>query len=915
MKINIITKRLIFFVLLFTFFILNNLASKDNDNKIRFGVWVDYPSVYYDKDGELSGFEIELFKSINFPNDIDIKIYDDYNACINALRNNEIDVVQSNIFSKEISNEFEFNSLMVRHVDIVLVSTKEDLYYQDYEILNNKKIGYINKGEVTKQIFEILEDKIENPNYKLYDNLDELKLALKTGELEYAFIGLSQIEDYLNIIDRFLALPAFYITRKNESLELNNILSRYYNNLFEEYVNLYNKYYPRANITEFSEKEYDYINSKPDINLLILGDKNVLSSVDKNGNPIGVCIDIVKKINETSGLNLNINIVDNHDIFKNEALNQSVDMIIGLNNATILENKENYLYSETILTIPMEFIIKPSTILDKEKIQKIAISREGCISYKYIKENYPNWEIIYEPKLENRYELLSKDKVDCIIDLSYSFNYMKSKWNYSKFVSSPINLYDSYLNIIVVKDNIELSSIINKTLVQIKKESLDEIIQENIMNIKYEKTIFDYFMIHLIDFILVFIVIAFLIFIIYFLSSSRRRKQLEQSNKELHAAKIKLKKADDAKNIFLAKMCHDMRTPLGAVIAISEFGKNESNEKKLESYFSEINDSSQYLLSLMDDILDTQRLQQEDFEFNYNIVDFNKIVSRINTIVENRAKEKNIDLQIINYLNIKDRLIVIDDKRLAQVYINILNNAIKYTPKNGKIVWENRLDIISNKDVKLHSTIKDNGVGISKEFVKKYLFKPFVQEENTQSSQEGGSGLGLSICKKIIDQMNGDIYCESQLGEGTTFSLDFIIPSIVVNKKNRTKEIKYDDSVFVNKKMLVCDDTEINIKIVKKILESKFIKVDIANNGKEAINKIKLNEYDAVLMDIRMPIMDGLEATREIRKFNTSLPIIAYSANAYSNDREKSLEAGMIEHLAKPIDINKLFEILYKIFK
>lgn len=881
----------------------------------RFGVWLDNNSVFYDDNGNLTGFEIELFKAIQYPHKVDILLYDNFEDCLEGLRNKEIDIVMSSLKTEEVEQEFQYSSLMVRHLDIVLVTDKNDVSYQDYSVLKNSIIGCVDIENVKDEAQHKLNVKIDNPTYKVYKNSNELKQALRSGEIDFGVLGLSEIEDDFYIIDRFISFPTFYIIRKGDCFNCNNCVSKYYNNSYKEYAELFYKYYPRSNISEFTKEETDYIKSNPKIELLAVNNNNILSNFDSNGFPDGILIDIIEKINESSGLNINISIEADTNKVHKAIETKSSEMFMGFNNIDIKGNSQNYTLCESVLDIPMEFIVKSSTVLDKNKVHTIAVPKKDCNQDLFIKGNYSNWNIIYEPDLAKRYELLSNSYVDCIIDSSYNFNYISSNWKYNKLIRYPILLYNSQVKILVNSENYQLLNIVNKCLIEIKKDYIDDILQMNLSQISYEPTLLDFFMLHQFEYISIIILVVIFFFIIYYISTNRKQNQLKKTNKDLEKAEREATRANEAKNIFLAKMCHDMRTPLGAVIALSDFGIKESEVESLTKYFSEINDSSQYLLSLMDDILDTQKLQQNDLEFNYNVIDIKQTINRILNIVENRAKEKDISIEIQNSISINDHLLVIDEKRLSQVFINLLNNAIKYTQNGGKIIWENKIELVTEKIVYYQSKITDTGVGISKEFIKTQLFEPFSKEENSQSYKEGGSGLGLSICKKIVDQMNGSIICESEVGVGTTFVLSFKFTSIEEKHRNSSEEDEIDDAVFVNKRILVCDDTEINIRIAKKILESKFMKVDTAINGEEAVKKAKLNDYDAVLMDIRMPKMDGLEATKLIREFKTQLPIIAYSANAYAKDREKSLKAGMVEHLAKPIDTNKLFRILYNILK
>ena len=910
-------KKIIISILISSFIFISTVSNiwAKNINKIyKLGVWNNANTAIVSEDRAISGFEPELFLEISnyLPFETEILSFENKKECLEALSNQEIDVAMSSLYSEDIANQFEYSELMVRHVDAVLVSYNRDYTYQEYGLMKNKRIAYLDRGEIIQPVLDYLNDKIENPEFVPFNTVKEIREALYNGEIDLGTFGIGALEDSLDILDRFYALPTYYITRKNESSIINNALSQYLSSSYTEYSRLYYKYYPRAITTELTREEINYINSNIELNACTVRDKNVFSSLSNEGDIIGIFPDIIRSINSISGLNINLKITSKNTTLQQLVSNKECEIAIGLDSLKSVENEDDYIYCDSIMKIPMELIIKKGKTLIKRETNKIVLTREGCISDVYVKENYPNWIIKYEPNLEKRYEMLLKGEVDCLLDSSYSYNYLSAKEQNKVLTRYPITLFNSNLNIIVQKDNPIVANIINKALIQIKKENLEKIIEYNISNITYKKTLFDSFLSNRVEYLLTALLIFIFFFILYFWGNKRKQMQLEIYNENLLEAEKKANEANNAKSIFLARMSHDMRTPLGAVIALSNFGVNEDKDEKMKSYFNDINNSSTYLLSLIDDILDSQKLQSNSFELTYESVNYCKIIKRVLSIVDIKLKEKDINLELIKLCkNIKSNIYA-DEKRLSQIYLNILNNAIKYTHKGGSIYWENSFEYISNNKVRITSIISDTGVGMSEDFLKNKLFSPFSKEENELSKNEGGSGLGLNICKNLISQMNGEISCESILSKGTTFiiSIDFELITEVKEEDKIIERIDEEDKVFKNKKILVCDDTEINLKIAKKILEKKLIIVDIAYNGEEAVKKVCTNKYDAILMDIRMPIMDGIEATKRIRCFDKQIPIFAFSANAYKEDIELSLKSGMNEHFAKPIDTYKLFKTL-----
>ncbi len=398
--------------------------------------------------------------------------------------------------------------------------------------------------------------------------------------------------------------------------------------------------------------------------------------------------------------------------------------------------------------------------------------------------------------------------------------------------------------------------------------------------------------------------------------SEKKNERLKQVNNKLFLAQRETSIANKSKSEFLSRMSHDMRTPLGAVISLSDFGISECEDNTFIEYFQQIKENGNYLLSLVNDILDYQQIERNQIVLEEKIFHVGYASEAIKKIVIQRAREKNISFIIDKEKAINYKYVIVDAKRIKQVLVNVLNNAIKYTNPGGFVKWAVTVEKNSNGLFVIH-TISDNGVGMSKEFQKR-MFEPFAKEMNSLSVTEGGSGLGLVIVKRIVDAMNGSIKCESEIGKGTTFIIK--IPMRIPTDKELENHLKSLEDIklifdFNSVKVLVCEDIKINQIIIKKILESNGIIVTIANDGLEGLNLVKTNHYDVVLMDISMPKMSGIEVTKNIRKFNKALPIIALSANVFSNDIDRCLQAGMNAYLSKPINQEELFITISKLLE
>lgn len=385
-----------------------------------------------------------------------------------------------------------------------------------------------------------------------------------------------------------------------------------------------------------------------------------------------------------------------------------------------------------------------------------------------------------------------------------------------------------------------------------------------------------------------------------------------------------------ARTEFFSQMSHDMRTPMNAIIGFSskEILENSTEEQKLE-YLDKIHSSGEYLLGLINEVLDMTKIESNKIDYQYDSMNISKIWETIIPIIDKLAQKKNINF--IQDIKIQDSMVVMDILHINQVIMNLLSNAVKFTPEYGQI----KLSVCEQPDSaeknKLNCVIKisDTGIGMSTEFMQ-HMYSPFEQENNNKE----GTGLGLSIAKKLTQQMGGTIECQSEKEKGTTFTVKFtfekskdeqtetqaqnkISENDTKNKNTKTADL----SLLKGKKILVCEDQPMNINLITLILNHVGIEVTTAENGLIGLEKFSASEdgfFDAIIMDIRMPVMDGLQATKAIRnlssQYSKEIPIIAMTANAFSEDIEACQKAGMNKHLSKPIEVDKLYSTLLSYF-
>ncbi len=397
------------------------------------------------------------------------------------------------------------------------------------------------------------------------------------------------------------------------------------------------------------------------------------------------------------------------------------------------------------------------------------------------------------------------------------------------------------------------------------------------------------------------------------------KKSLERVNLRLsalaHEAVIKANSASSVKDDFISRISHDMRTPMNGLMGLIHLTLQEKLQPQVRDNVVKMDQTGKYLLGLINDTLDMRRIEEGDFKLHYEAVGSKDFINGISVAVQPSLREKNI---VFKYAKsaVPDCFAKLDRVRTQQIFMNIISNAVKFTPKGGTITCEVEELSRENNISKGRFTIYDSGIGISEEFLP-HIFEPYAQEE-PDNPEYAGSGIGLAIVKLLVDAMNGRIEVESKKGVGTKVSvyLDF---EIIDNPESYTAIEEESDVSIKGTHILVCEDNPLNSEIAKKLLEAKGAIVDCANNGKigvEMFDKSEKGYYSLIFMDIGMPVMNGLVAARTIRGLRRNdaiyVPIVALSANSEPKEIDESLQAGMDDHIVKPFDVEELYETVRK---
>ena len=403
-------------------------------------------------------------------------------------------------------------------------------------------------------------------------------------------------------------------------------------------------------------------------------------------------------------------------------------------------------------------------------------------------------------------------------------------------------------------------------------------------------------------------------------SEQEYRKSLEQKNVALQLAVQRETKANLAKREFLFNMSHDIRTPMNAIIGFTALAQTHIDDRgQVEDYLKKISVSSQHLLSLINDVMDISRIESGKVTLEAKPVHLPELVHELRDIVQAVVSEKDLSLTL-DTVGVENEDVIADPLRLEQILINVLANAVKFTPDGGQIsLWIVQKDTAPAGYADFEFHIKDNGIGMSEEF-QKHIFEQFARERTSTVSKIQGTGLGMAITKSLVDMMGGRITVKSEQGKGSEFTISLRFP--IGEAKTEQTPPAAKASASAGKKLLVVEDNELNLEIASTLLKEAGFEVDTAENGKIAVEKVEAasaDRYDLILMDIQMPEMDGYEATRRIRALpdtkKAALPIVAMTANAFEDDRKNALRAGMNGHIAKPLDIPKLFQVLSELLK
>ena len=675
-------------------------------------------------------------------------------------------------------------------------------------------------------------------------------------------------------------------------------------------------------------------------------DRNPYSYVDAQGNYSGYDVELINEIANRLQMNLDLKLVDWKTA--NKIFNSGeVDVIMNVDSDSIVGN------NKIIATLPTTE--KQYVIYGRSSISSVAeLYGRRVASLHRVPGLGLDDEISYIDSYEKIFSALKSGEYEFAICPIQVGNYFLEKFQlYDVHPSYAVT--HVYGSMVLHNQATMLRVKINAVLIQMQQEGRLDALSRKWISQHYENMTFAEMIESrpwLASGIIIFLVTIFLL-IIYVIFQYRnaqierahtkqlqenleiiknQQETLKQQQQELLEAKNRAEQSSKAKTTFLFNISHDIRTPMNAITGYVNLSKNlhklcencprphcpDCVPSKMYDFLKKIDASSQHLLSLINDVLEMSRIENGKMELENSPANLQKIFADVQDMFATQMQTKKINFTV-DTSKIKNKFVICDENRLNRVLLNLLSNAYKFTPSGGEISVKLEQKISSKENFGAYEIrVKDTGIGMSEEFAAK-VFEAFERERSSTVSRIQGTGLGMAITKTIVDLMHGDIKVVTKLDKGTEFiiNVQYELTDEILGEEEK---ISSDAMDFNGKKILLVDDVEVNREIAIMILEEAGFTVDFATNGKEAVEKISasnVGEYDLILMDIQMPIMNGYDAAAAIRnlpnKKIAEIPIIAMTANAFSEDVQAALNAGMNGHIAKPIDIPKMMEVLTEI--
>ncbi len=902
-------------VLYIMLFPVSTFAEEAESKVVRVG-WYEGTYNTTGADGERSGYSYEYQQSVAAHTGWTYEyVKASWAELLKMLEAGEIDLMGGVSRTDERADTMLFSELPMGEDKYYLYADTSNtgISASDLTTLNGKRIGMLSDALSTAEFTEWEEKHGIVTQHVEITGADDVHQKLQNQEIDGFVLNESPQWEKENLSAVILIGGSYnyFIVNKNRpdlKEELDNAMQKivHENPFYTD--DLYKRYLSANSLETLSNEEKQWIEKHGAIRIGYLKSDAGVSLVGKdNKEPVGIINDYIEYASDCLGeeaIKFETEGFDSQKELLQALKDNKIDMIFHVNQNPYEAEQNGIILSNTVFEANTAVITKGGEF-DENAENVVAVSKDNLLSKWYITYNYPQWKIKEYDSSDDVEKIVRSGKADCfVVRAGQTARRLEDNKMRSVFLTKA-----GQSSFAVNRNNTVLLDILNKTLqaLPISKLSGSFSVYENVPD---KVTLTDYIKDNLLGVTVAFVSVIFIILLLVFHLLMKTKKALLQAEK-----------ANKAKTNFLFNMSHDIRTPMNALLGYNELMKKELTDPKLLDYQEKIAQSGNLLLSIINNVLDMARIENEKIELDENYVKISDIYKGVYEVFDAEAKKKDVRL-VLDY-HVKHEHIICDATKNKEIFLNLLSNAVKYTPSGGKVMVKiKELPCDKAGFVRIQNEVIDNGIGMSKEFLPS-LFVAFARERNTTAGKVAGTGLGMPIIKKYIDMMGGTIDVESELGKGTRFTvvLEYrIADKVYYEQKSDKLSASNTKEIVQGKHILLAEDNDLNAEIAIAILEEMGVIIERVEDGIKCVAKIEqepAGTYDLILMDIQMPNMDGYKATQAIRRLadkeKANIPIVAMTANAFEEDKKKAMEKGMNGHIAKPIDVEKIETVLLNV--
>ena len=914
--------------------------TKEQKKIIRIGSFEDTFN-YVDQNGVRRGYGYELMQALAGYTGWKFEyVKCDWSNCFEMLENGEIDVMGDISYTAERAEKMLFSDEPMGEEKYILYTdlSNIDIGMSDFKSLDGKRVGVLMGTEP-----EIMLTEWENKNgiqteHVNVSNNDDVEKKLANHEID-GFVSLEESiwsEQGISSVTT-VGKSGIYFAINKERSDIKSELDFAMRQLEQDSpffkADLYKKYFTLDYNQSLMGEEKSWLEEHGSIRIGFLDNDPSIFSMDKEtGKLAGTMAEYISYAKDCLGnqtLEFNIHAYDDYDEMLQDLQNREIDMIFYASRNPDFAEKQGYALTNTAWTYNL-MAVTDEKYFNENEAYTVAVPKGKEALKQHIAFSYPQWKLVDYDSLADAADMIVNEKADCfLMGTSQALKYDNNR----DFKS--VSLTKTMEACFAVKSGEgPLLSILNKTLKTMPSDMLTSAIA--IYDSTADKvTFYDFVKDNMLAFLVTIGLFALSIIgiILVLLRKARKAEAVAKlaasdTQKLNDKLEVALKKAEDAslaKTRFLNNMSHDIRTPMNVILGYAQLMEDELNGKDMPEtleHLEKLQQSGNLLLSIINNVLDMARIESGKMELDENYGRIEDVQKSLVEIFEDEAKKKNITYNF--RMNVEHGHILTDITKVKEILVNILSNAIKYTPDGGSVIVNvDELPCDEPGYMRVRTRVSDTGIGMSEDYLTK-IFEAFTREQNTTKSKIAGTGLGMSIVKKYVDLLGGTIEIESELGKGSTFTvtLKHKIADESYYVKKHAENHGTGSEILEGGKILLAEDNDLNAEIAEAILERAGLNTERVEDGIQCVNRITempAGTYDMILMDIQMPNMNGYKATQAIRhlpdKDKACIPIVAMTANAFEEDKRDAIAAGMNGHIAKPIQVEKLLSILTEIVR